>query len=74
MVEYFLVEIRGIITGVKLNILPLGSYNFFIGIDWLAAHREKVDYYDKMLEYLSDEGDIIMMQIIKRQITLRMIS
>ena len=26
-------------TAVKLNVLPLGSYDLLIGMDWLEQHR-----------------------------------
>ena len=27
-------------TSVKINVLPLGSYDMLIGMDWLEQHRE----------------------------------
>ena len=30
---------NGLITCVVLNVLPLGSYDVLIGMDWLEAHR-----------------------------------
>ena len=26
-------------TSVKLNVIPLGSYDMLIGMDWLEQHR-----------------------------------
>ena len=37
------------------NILPLGSYDVIIGIDWLEVHRVKLDYYSKDFECLDEE-------------------
>jgi hypothetical protein len=35
--------ISGFSTQANLNILPLGSYDLLIGMDWLAAHKTKLD-------------------------------
>ena len=32
---------------VKLNVLPLGSYELLIGMDWLEQHRVILNCYDK---------------------------
>ena len=33
---------NGLVTCVDLNVLPLGSYDVLIGMDWLEAHRVKL--------------------------------
>ena len=33
----------GLVTYANLNVLPLGSYDIIIGMDWLEAHRVKLD-------------------------------
>jgi hypothetical protein len=43
-------------TQETLNILPLGSYDLLIGMDWLAAHKARLDCYHKTLECVSKEG------------------
>jgi hypothetical protein len=48
--------ISGFPTQENLNILPLGSYDPLIGMDWLAAHKTKLDYYSKTLESENEEG------------------
>jgi len=45
----------GFPTQVNLNILPLGSYDLLIGMDWLNAHKIKLDYYNKTLEFENEE-------------------
>ena len=32
---------------VKLNVLPFGSYDLLIGMDWLEQHRIILNCYDK---------------------------
>ena len=39
------IELNGILTKVNLNVLPLGSYDALIGMDWLENHRAKVDWH-----------------------------
>ena len=39
---------NGLVTYVYLNVLPLGSYDVLIGMDWLEAHRVKLDCYNKL--------------------------
>ena len=38
---------NGLITCVSLNVLLLDSYDVLIGMDWLEAHRVKLDCYNK---------------------------
>ena len=37
MVEIFPLELNGLFTWENLNICPLGSYDFLIGMDWWEA-------------------------------------
>ena len=48
----------GLVTYIDMNVLPLGSYDVLIGMDWLEAHREKIYCYNKTFECLDDEGNI----------------
>ena len=48
----------GLVTCPDLNVLPLGSYDVLIGMDWLEAHRAKLDCYNKTFECLDDEGNL----------------
>jgi hypothetical protein len=43
-------------TQATLNVLPLGSYNLLIGMEWLATHKAKLDCYHKTLECVRKEG------------------
>jgi len=38
--------------------LPLESYNIFFGMDWFFIHEIKVDFYDKAIEFLDDDGEM----------------
>ena len=54
-VTYFIFDcelsLDGQYTKLNLNILPLGSYNIIIGMDWLEKHKEILDCYEKSLTY-----------------------
>ena len=43
-------------TSTHLNVLSLGSYRMLLGMDCLYLRRTKVDYYDKYIECLDDNG------------------
>ena len=34
-------------TVVKINVLPLGSYDLLISMEWLEQHTVILNYYDK---------------------------
>jgi hypothetical protein len=61
-------------TQATLNVLPLGSYDLLIGMDWLAAHKAKLDCYHKTLECVSKEGKRITLQGIRKPVSVRQIS
>lgn len=50
------IDLNGIPTMEELNILPLGSYDDLIGMDWLEKHRENVDCYANIIECHDDKG------------------
>jgi hypothetical protein len=52
-------------TQATLNVLPLGSYDLLIGMDWLSAHKARLDCYHKTLECVSKEGKRITLQGIR---------
>ena len=47
-----------IVTYADLNVLPLGSYDFLIEMDWLESHRAKLDCYNNTFECLDEEGNL----------------
>jgi hypothetical protein len=61
-------------TQVTLNVLPLGSYDLLISMDWLATHKAKLDCYYKTLECVSEEGKRITLQGIQKTVSVRQIS
>jgi hypothetical protein len=51
-----------------LNIIPLGSYDCLIGMDWLEMHCVILDFYNKVFTCLDEEGNPNIVQVIPRPI------
>ena len=64
----------GLFTYANLNIMPLGSYDILIGMDWLEAHKVKLDYYNKTFECMDEEGNPRVVRDIPRVIFVRQVS
>ena len=62
---------NGLSTCVHLNVLPLGSYGVLIGMDWLEAHRVKLDYYNKTFECMNEEGNLVVVKGIPKVVFVR---
>ena len=61
-------------TVIKLNVLPLGSYDLLISIDWLEQHRVILNCYDKTFTCINNDGKPITVKGIHRKTTIRKIS
>ena len=59
---------------VELNILPLGSYDYLIGMDWLDQHHALLDCRNKRFTCLDEEGNRKTIQGILRAMAVREIS
>ena len=66
--------LNGMPTATHLNVLPLGSYSMFLGMDWLYLHIRKVDCYDKAIECLDDNGEQIFLWGKKKATSVRMVT
>ena len=66
--------IDGLVTCADLNVLPLGSYDILIGMDWLEAHRVNIYCYNKTFECLDEEGNLRVVRGIPKVIYVRHIS
>jgi hypothetical protein len=74
MVKSCLMDMNGLNTKADLNILPLGSYDCLIGMDWLDQHHALLDYHNKAFTCLDEEGKLRKVQGIPRAVTIREIS
>jgi hypothetical protein len=52
MFKSCLIDMNGLNTKADLNILPLGSYDFIIGMDWLDQHHTLLEYHNKDVEIM----------------------
>ena len=49
-------------------------YDVLIGMDWLEAHRVKLDCYNKTFECLNEEGNLVVVKGIPKVISVRQVS
>ena len=65
------VDMNGLNTRDELNIIPLGSYDCLIGMDWLDQHHAILDYCSKAFTCLDEEGNRRTFQGIPRVVAIR---
>ena len=58
IVKSGLMDMNGMSTLADLNIFPLGSYEFLIGMDWLDQHHVILDCHNKEFNCLDEEGKL----------------
>ena len=58
---------------VNLNILPLGSYNVLIGMDWLEQHHVMIDCLHKSILCTDSLGNQVKVQGIPKKVYVRQI-
>jgi hypothetical protein len=68
LVKSFPVGMNGLSTKVDLKILPLGSYDYLIGMNWLDQHHAILDYRNKAFTFLDEEGNRKIVQGIPRAV------
>ena len=74
VVEKCPLVMNGLVTCVDMNVLPLGSYDVLIGMDWLESHRVKFDYYNKTFKCMDEEGNPVVVKGIPKVILVRQVS
>jgi predicted aspartyl protease len=50
------IDMNGLNIKVDVNIIPLGSYECLIGMDWLEKHHIILDFYNNTINYLNEQG------------------
>ena len=55
MVKGCSISLNGVNTNVDLNIMPLGSYDILIIMDWLDKHQVVLDCHNKTFACLNEE-------------------
>ena len=61
-------------TKTNINVLPLGSYDIIIRMDWLERHKVVLDCYEKSLKYKDKNDTVRTVQGIQKPISVRKIS
>ena len=61
-------------TSVNLNILPLGSSDILIGMDWLESHKSVIDYLHKLFSSVDEEDKYHTIKEIYRPLSAWQIS
>jgi hypothetical protein len=70
----FPIELSELNTKVYVNIIPLGSYDCLISMDWLEKHYVVLYCYNKTINCLNEEGNQGKVQGIPRVVAVREIS
>jgi hypothetical protein len=77
-VTYFIFDcelrIDGQSTKLNMNILPLGSYDIIIGMDWLEKHKVILNCYENFFVYKDENNIVRTIQGIIKPIFVRKIS
>jgi hypothetical protein len=50
------INLNGLNAVVDMNIIPLGSYDIIIRMDWLEKHHDVLDCHNKTFMFLEEEG------------------
>ena len=69
MVKACPMRMNGLNTNTDVNIIPLGQYDFLIGMDWLEQHHVVLYCYNKVFTCLDEEGNLRTIQGIPRAVT-----
>jgi hypothetical protein len=74
MVRSCSISLNGMNTSIDLNIIPLGSYDILIGMDWLDKHHVVLNCHKKTFTCLDGNGKQSTVKGIPRPISIREIS
>jgi predicted aspartyl protease len=74
MVKSCSISLNGVNTSIDLNIIPLGSYDILIGMDWLDKHDAVLDFHNKTFTCLDGNGKQSTVKGVPRPISIRDIS
>jgi hypothetical protein len=74
MVRSCSISLNGVNTSVDMNIIPLGSYDILIGMDWLDKHHDVLHCHRKTFTCLDGDGKHSTVKGVPRSISIRDIS
>jgi len=64
----------GLHSKTYLDVIPLGSYDILIGMDWLESHYVVLDCHNKTITCLDEENKKIIIKGIQRHVSICRIS
>jgi hypothetical protein len=71
LVKFYPVDMNGLSIKTELSILPLGSYDYLIGMDWFDQHHSILDCHRKEFTFLDEEGNQRTVQGIPKVVAIR---
>jgi hypothetical protein len=74
MVRICSISLNGMNTSSDINIMPLGSYDVLIGMDWLDKHHVVLHCHNKAFTCLDGNGKQSIVKGVPRPISIREIS
>ena len=74
LVRDYDVDMNNFPARVDLNILPLGSYDVLIGMEWLEQHHILLDFLNKSKLCTDSQGNQMKIQDIPKKVFVRQIS
>ena len=57
-----------------MNVLPLGSYDIIIGMDWLEKYKVVYNFFDKNFSYVAEDKIVRKLKGFSKLVSLRQIS
>ena len=74
IIKDYEVSLNGFPARINLNILPLGSYDVLIGMDWLEQHHLMLDFLHKSILCTDSQWNQTKIQGIPMKVSVRQIS
>jgi hypothetical protein len=71
MVRGYSICLNGVNNNVYINIIPLGSYDILIGMDWLDKNHVVLDCHRNTFTCLDEDGKQSTMKGVPRPISIR---
>jgi predicted aspartyl protease len=68
------ISLNGVNISTDLNVIPLGSYDILIGMDWLEKNHVVLDFHNKTFTCLDGNGKQSIVKGFPRPISIRGIS
>ena len=68
------ISIQDHVTRINLNVLPLGSYDMIMGMDWLEKYKVVLNWFDETFTYVAKDKIVRKVNGFSKHDSLRQIS